>query len=79
VRWYECFDCGRQLSADDVQRYEVARRSVSRGRISKRHQRVNLCRACVAKRDRWSLIPGIALLALIALIVAALLYLFILR
>jgi hypothetical protein len=76
VRWYQCFDCGRQISADDVQRYEVTRRSLSRGRISKRHQRVNLCTSCVAKRDRWSILAGIAL---VMLVLVALLYLLALR
>jgi hypothetical protein len=76
VRWYECFDCGRQISADDVQRYEVTRRRVSGRRISTRHQRVNLCATCVAKRDRRDIAKAIAYVVLIAV---ALLVLFALR
>ena len=76
MRWYECFDCGRQISADDVQRYEVTRRRVSGRRIATRHQRVNLCAACVAKRDRRDVAKAFAYVVLIA---AALLLVFVLR
>jgi hypothetical protein len=44
--------------------------------ISMRHQRVNLCASCVAKRDRRDVARAIALLVLIA---APLLLLFLLR
>ena len=77
MRWYECFDCGRQISADDVQRYEVTRRRVSGRRIATRHQRVNLCAACVVKRDRRDVAKAVAYVVLIA--AAALLLLFVLR
>jgi hypothetical protein len=76
MRWYECFDCKRQISADDVQRYEVTRRRVSGRRITTRHQRVNLCASCVAKRDRRDVARAIAYVVLVA---AALLALFVLR
>jgi hypothetical protein len=76
VRWYECFDCGRQISADDVQRYEVSRRRVSGRRLSTRHQRVNLCAGCVAKRDRRDVAKAIAYVLLAA---TAVLLLYVLR
>ena len=45
-------------------------------RIATRHQRVNLCAACVAKRDRRDVAKAFAYVVLIA---AALLLVFVLR
>jgi hypothetical protein len=79
ARSYQCWDCGKRVSADEVARYEVTRHSTSSGRsfrVNTRRQRVNMCPTCLAKHKRADSIKGIVFLVVIA---AAAVYFFVLH
>jgi uncharacterized paraquat-inducible protein A len=79
ARSYQCWDCGRTVGAEEIERYEVTRTSTSGGRgggrIYAHSKRVNLCRDCLAKherRNRWKLLAY-------AVVIAAIILYFVLR
>ena len=73
ARSYQCWDCGRQVSADEVERYEVARHGMSSGRggarVYRNRRRVNLCPTCAAKRKRRSSIFGYTVIVVLVVVI----------